>query len=623
MKCNSNEVRIDNIFWDLISSIDKYNVNNIKNFIKNNKSFRIKLSENNYREVSTNSLLGIISANEKMIARFYKLLVESKIKFDIDVMFYNIIKIDCGTSGEVLYKHRDFCDEDEICNKIKIAASNVAALLWYTNANEYNKETNRHMLIFKKELQSNTDFYDGLILDYFMNSLIKGEEMDFNDYMSNLNQKLSETVPGFISYLDYLDELDKLLSLDSKEMISAICSKNSSIVNSIYNCRKKVFEADIEYKRIFREILKDFNFDEKKCTSEEFNDKFSEIERAVRNEAKEKGFEWLADTFYFYNYKLNNSARREKHDFLDINRLTYFHDFSNCMNSVRHLESISDNKEFLSIVKSLYFMVRNDMLSDAMEAATKQYREDNSKYLVDTLNFNKKIKKLENKVSKYEGIIDESKAQNKNLKAELARVSSHVRTLENTIESYSGDNVKELNSIVDTLKQKVEKYKQDSEELKSVITELKEKREKKESENLQLLSKIDKLEKEVDRLNNLNNSLSESKGIENRNKYSIDIKLLLKALSEYKIAIVGGDYIHSYFNEYNNIYCYKANEVNVDIDKLYNVDLVVLYTRKMSHSLYYKTQGVLKDGQSNVLVYPDKSYRGLIIAMFNYLFKNK
>ena len=337
-------------------------------------------------------------------------------------------------------------------------------------------------------------------------------------------------------------------------MISAICSKNSSIVNSIYNCRKKVFEADIEYKRIFREILKDFNFDEKKCTSEEFNDKFSEIEKAVRNEAKEKGFEWLADTFYFYNYKLNNSARREKHDFLDINRFTYFHDFSNCMNSVRHLESISDNKEFLSIVKSLYFMVRNDMLSDAMEAVTKQYREDNSKYLVDTLNFNKKIKKLENKVSKYESIIDESKTQNKNLKAELARVSSHVRTLENTIESYSGDNVKELNSIVDTLKQKVEKYKQDSEELKSVITELKEKREKKESENLQLLSKIDKLEKEVDRLNNLNNSLSESKGIESRNKYSIDIKLLLKALSEYKIAIVGGDYIHSYFNEYNNIF---------------------------------------------------------------------
>lgn len=235
----------------------------------------------------------------------------------------------------------------------------------------------------------------------------------------------------------------------------------------------------------------------------------------------------------------------------------------------------------------------------------------------------------EQNVKDLEKVREQNKIKVNKVKKELDQAKEQLAFSKDKVNRLTKELKKTDKEAVIELEAKVSKLEEDN-------AQLRKKHEKHQLESERLNNKIEQLEKElrqakrdkddVDReLRDLNSKTLDNK--EDETKFSfqskeIDSDVLYNAIKHKKILLVGGNKIHARIIErgYDNIELLKSDNVNITMHAGQKYDLVVIYTKLVSHSVVERIESELKNSDIPIIRFNQAGINTLLYTIFMYIY---
>ena len=101
----------------------------------------------------------------------------------------------------------------------------------------------------------------------------------------------------------------------------------------------------------------------------------------------------------------------------------------------------------------------------------------------------------------------------------------------------------------------------------------------------------------------------------------IPVEVLYNSFKNKKILLLGGNKIHTRLKEkhFDNIECLESGNVNFKINSAQKYDLVVIYTKLVSHSIVEKIESQMRNYNVPIIRFNDAGVNSLIHTIFMYL----
>lgn len=274
-------------------------------------------------------------------------------------------------------------------------------------------------------------------------------------------------------------------------------------------------------------------------------------------------------------------------------------------------------------------MIFNDAccLNNNLEAYKSEVVGEYFEILYKEFNMQKaSISGLQEKVDTTESKLQESKKQLRQFKKENEKIEREARELLkrcNKLEEITKDSISRED--MDKLKAKISEYERKIKDMAETSSQTDRALSKKAKELDYLSSKIDKMETEyLELLEKYDREKEISIKMSVQRKFSnIPIECFVNAISNTRIALIGGDMMFNKLKEYGltNIKTYKAGCRNITYEDISDIELLVAATAFVDHASLESAINAARNHKIPLLMFNNKNADMLIYDIFEELHK--
>ena len=295
----------------------------------------------------------------------------------------------------------------------------------------------------------------------------------------------------------------------------------------------------------------------------------------------------------------------------------------NCFDGhgVEKLDDIENEKDRF-LVKRVMLRYLNDYYANMVEAAVQFSVQCLLKAMDAGFEENKnklKTEDLEKQIESYKNKLERVKKENKDIKSELDYQKTKNADFRKKLAKLNHEEVAVKESEMASLKDEIARIRKDDTKHKFEVDRLENKIKQLESENKNLNNKLSKVKAPEKK----ESSTGDSERIQSI-KRDIPLDALYNSIKNKRILLVGGDVIHRTLSErgYNSIDVVKADDVNFSVGKNNKYDLIVIFTKLVSHSAIERLNKDCKTSDTKILNYNEQGVNSLIFRIFMSLNSN-
>lgn len=295
--------------------------------------------------------------------------------------------------------------------------------------------------------------------------------------------------------------------------------------------------------------------------------------------------------------------------------------FSKYYSSIMEIEDAKSRRIIYNLIQrylgDMDELIREEDVYNIRKAI--YYAMADSEHAIIREQFNKDLEKSKEqsklRLNKCKKEIDQLKEQLNFSKDKTNRLMKEIKKLDKDAVIDLENKISELEEINESLKKKQDKHERDKERLTEKIDKL-------EDTISELRKEKDALDRELRELNSQNLDSEEDESKFNFQSKEIPSNVLYNAIKDKKILLVGGNKIHARIIErgYDNIELLRSGNVNITMHSAQKYDLVVIYTKLVSHSVVERVESELKNSDIPIIRFNQAGINTLLYTIFMYIY---